>query len=149
MKNLIWVGPGDYKDQKPLLEEGLATEADIQPGHVVEYAAANAGYSKATSAATVFGILFLIANKNELQAKEITDLWTLDETMTVVKPRSGEYINVLVETGQALDKGTALTRSATAGLLTIAATDGTEQVLCYSDEVVTTTATQLVRVYVA
>ena len=53
-------------------------------------------------------------------------------------------------TGQALLRGTALTRlAATPGALTIAAVDGSEEILCYADEVVTTAATQLVRVSVA
>ena len=57
---------------------------------------------------------------------------------------------MLVVTGQALVVGTALTRSVgTAGALVIAATDGTEEVLCHADEIVTTAATQLVRVSVA
>lgn len=146
-KRVIYVGPADDADHKPLHVEGIATEAGILPGSVLDYAAASAGLELMDDAATVFGKPLLVADKDEMRTKSVDDAWTLDENMVAISPRSGEFLNVLVITGQALVRGTALTRSvATPGALIIAATDGTEEILCHSDEVVTTTATQLVRV---
>ena len=74
--------------------------------------------------------------------------------MVAIKARSGDILNVLVATGQAIaSKGTPLSLNG-AGLLKIAVTPATvgatsEQVLAYADEIVTTTGTQLVRVRVA
>ena len=68
--------------------------------------------------------------------------------MVAIAPRSGESMNVLCANAQVLVKGvTPLTRDG-AGALRVALTDGTEEVLCYADETVTTTAEQLVAVQV-
>lgn len=146
-KRVIWVGPADGANHKPLNQEGIATEA-ITPGSIVDYAAANAGFELSDAAATVFGETFLVADKNQQQSLSVDDDWTINENMVAIQPRSGEFVNALVVTGQALVKGTALTRVA-AGHLTIAAVDGTVDIVGYSDEIVTTSATQLVRVRVA
>lgn len=147
-KRVIFVGPADGADHKPLHEEGVCAEV-CSPGAVLDYAAASAGFELMDDAATVFGKPLLVADKDEARSKSVDDPWTIDENMVAIRPRSGEFINVQVITAQALVKGTALTRSAaTPGALVIAATDGTEEILCYADEIVTTTATQLVRVRV-
>jgi len=146
-KRVIFVGPADGMNHKPLNIEGVATEA-ITPGSVVDFAAANAGFELSDAAATVFGEMFLVADKDQQRTKSVDDLWTISENMVAIQPRSGEFINVLVVTGQALVKGTALTRVAP-GLLTVAATNGTVDILCYSDEIVTTSGTELVCVRVA
>lgn len=150
-KRVIYAGPADGSAfAHPLKVEGLASEASILPGSVLDYAAASAGLELMDDAATVFGKPLMVADKDELGAGSVDDAWTIAESMVGLKPRSGEFFNVLVITAQALVRGTALTRSvATPGALIIAATDGTEEVLCYADEVVTTAATQLVRVYAA
>lgn len=143
-KRVIYVGPADGPNRKPLTVEGIATEA-IAPGSIVDFAAANAGLELSDAAATVFGEMFLVADKDQMRSKSVDDAWTIDENMVSIQPRSGEIVNALVVTGQALVKGTALTRVAP-GLLTIAATDGTVDILCYSDEIITTSGTELVRV---
>ena len=149
-KRVIYVGPVDGSNHKPLAVEGVATESGILPGAVLDYAASSAGLELMDDAATVFGKPLLVADKNEMLSKSVDDAWTINENMVAIQPRSGEFLNVLVVTAQALVKGTALTRSAvTPGALVIAATDGSEEILCYADEAVTTTATQLVRVYAA
>jgi hypothetical protein len=148
-KRVIYVGPADGSNCNPLTVEGLATEASILPGSVLDYAAASAGLELMDDAATVQGKPLLVANKDEFNSSSVDDAWTSGETMIAIKPRSGEFLNVLVVTGQALVVGTPLTRSAaTPGSLVIA-TPATDQVLCYADEVVTTAATQLVRVSIA
>jgi len=148
-KRSIYVAPADGAFDKALTVEGVATEA-ISPGAVVDYAAASAGLELMDDAATVFGKPLLVADKDQMRSKSVDDAWTINENMVAIKPRSQETLNVLCVTAQALLRGTALTRSAvTPGALVIAATDGTEEILCYSDEAVTTTATQLVAVTVA
>ena len=98
-------------------------------------------------AATVFGKPLMVANKDEHASESVDTAWTISENMIGIKPRSKELLNVLVVTAQALVRGTPLTRSVgTPGALVIAALDGTEEILCLSDEVVTTAATQLVTV---
>lgn len=148
-KQMIWVGPADGANHKPLRIEGVATEAAL-PGAVLDFAAASAGLELMDDAATVFGKPLMVADKDSMRQKSVSTAWTINENMVAIQPRSGERLNVLCVTGQALVRGTPLTRSvATPGALVIAATDGTEEVLCYADEIVTTTATQLVRVKVA
>lgn len=148
-KQMIWVGPADGANAKPLRIEGVATEAAL-PGAVLDFAAASAGLELMDDAATVFGKPLMVADKDSMRQKAVSDAWVINENMVAIQPRSGERLNVLCVTGQALVRGTPLTRSVvTPGALVIAATNGTEEVLCYADEIVTTTATQLVRVKVA
>lgn len=146
-KRVIFVGPADDADHKPLAIEGIATEA-ILPGSILGFAAASAGLELSDAAATVFGEVPVVADKSQLPSRQIDEAWGIGETMAAIQPRSGEFVNVLVITGQALVKGTALARSATPGTLQIAATGGTEDIFGFSDEIVTTTATQLVCVRV-
>lgn len=148
-KRLIWMGPADGANQKPLNIEGVATEAGILPGSVLDFAAADAGLELADDAATVFGKLSMVADKNQQQSISVDTAWTLDENMVGIQPRSGEFVNVLVITAQAILKGLPLARSATPGALKLAATDGTDDIFGYADETVTTTATQLVAVRMA
>lgn len=146
-KRVIFVGPADGSNHKPLTVEGIATEASILPGSVLDYAASSAGLELMDDAATIFGKPLLVADKDGMRQKSVDDAWIINENMVGIQPISGEFVNVMVITAQALVIGTALTRvAATPGALAIAATDGTEEILCYSDEVVTTTETQLVRV---
>lgn len=143
-KRIIYVGPADGADHKPLVVEGLATEVGILPGSVIDYAAAGAGLELADDAATVFGKIFMVADKDSARTRSVDTAWTNGETMKGIQVRSGELVNVLVITGQALVVGTALARSATPGALQIAATDGTDEIECFANEAVTTGATQLV-----
>lgn len=148
-KQMIYVGPADGANHKPLHIEGVATEAGILPGAVLDFAASSAGLELMDDAATVFGKPLMVADKDSMRQKSVSDAWVINENMVGIQPRSGERLNVLVITGQALVRGTPLTRSAaTPGALVIAA-PATDEVLCYADEIVTTTATQLVRVKVA
>lgn len=148
-KRVIWCGPTDGSNDKPLHVEGVALDA-VAPGTVVEEVAT--GLQVNENAATVFGQELLVADKDEMRSKSVDDAWTLNANMVAVKPRSGEFCNVLVATGQALVRGTPLSLNG-AGLLKIAVTPAvvgatSEQVLAYSDEAVTTSGTTLVRVRV-
>ena len=150
-KRVIWVGPADGSNAKPSNSEGVATQSTILPGSVVIEAAASAGFELSDVAATQAGNPFLVADKDQMRTKSVDDAWTISENMVAIQPRSGEYLNVLVVTGQTLVAGSPLSRSATDGALKLAVTPATvgatsEEILCYADEIVTTTGTQLVRV---
>lgn len=144
-KRVIYVGPADGSNHKPLNVEGVAAAA-IAPGTILKQTTTTLAASDI--AATVFGQLLLVADKDQQRSKSVDDAWTISENMVAIQPRSGEFMNILVATGQNLDPGTALSRNGL-GALKIAATDGTEEIVAYSDEDVTTTATTLVRVRVA
>jgi hypothetical protein len=153
-KRVIWVGPADGSNAKPSTIEGIATTAVITPGSVVIQAASDAGFELSDVAATLTGNPFVVADKDQMRTKSVDDAWAIDENMVAIQTRSGEYLNVLVITAQALVIGTPLSRSGTDGALKIAVTPAifgatSEEILCYVDEIVTTTATQLVRVRVA
>lgn len=141
-KRSIWVGAVDGANQKPLNLEGVAVAA-IAPGTVLSKS--SSGLDVSAVAATVFGQLTLIADKDQMRSKSVDDAWTINENMVSIQPRSGEFLNVLVVTAQNLEIGTALARNGS-GLLVIAATGGTNEIVGYSDEDVTTSGTQLVRV---
>lgn len=143
-KNLIWTGPANGANVSPLNVEGVAASA-ILPGTLIDQT--SLGLKVDVTAITVVGQRFIVADKDQLRTKLITDPWTIAENMVGIMPRSGETMNVLCVTGQALIQGvTPLGRNG-AGLLAIA-TVATDDVLCYADETVTTTATQLVAVQV-
>lgn len=142
-KRTIFVGPADGSNHKPLNVEGVATEV-VTPGEVVDFAAADAGLELADDAATVFGKIFMVADKDQQRSLSVDDDWTINENMVAIQPRSGEFVNVMVITAQTVLKGSALGRSATPGALKLAATNGTDEIEIIAWETVTTTATQLV-----
>lgn len=139
-KRVIYVGPADGSDDKPLNVEAIAKVAHL-PGTPLALAADSTGFEAAAQGDN----LLLVADKDQQRSKSVDDAWTINENMVAIQPRSGELVNVLVVTAQALVRGTPLTVPVAGGPLSI----GTEaNAVCYSDEVVTTTATQLVRVRV-
>lgn len=142
-KQTIFVGPADDANHKPLTVEGLATVA-VTPGSAVNQVAN--GFELSTTANGDFQKTFLVANIDEARSRTVADDWALNQSMVAIQPRSGEFFNALVITGQAITIGDALTRSATGGALQLAAGDNTDDIVGYADETVTTTATQLVRV---
>lgn len=146
-KRCIWVGAVDGPADKPLHIEGVCLSATLLPGTIMEEV--STGLQRNATAATTFGQELIVADKDEMRSKSVDDAWTQNENMVAIRPRSGEFFNALVATGQALVRGVPLALNG-AGLLKIAVTPATvgatsEQVLCYADETVTTTGTQLVR----
>ena len=149
-KRVIYVGPVDGSNHKPLNIEGIAVSAML-PGTFLKQT--TSGLAVNDIAAIIFGEQFIIADKDQQRSKSVDDAWTINENMVAIAPRSGEFVNALIVTGQALTRGTPLARNG-AGLLKIAVTPATvgatsEEIVGYSDEDVTTTATQLVTVRVA
>ncbi len=149
-KRTIYVGPADGSNHKPLNIEGKAVAATA-PGTVMQEVAT--GLQANALAAIIFGEQLIVADKDQQRSRSVDTAWTINENMVAIQARSGEFLNVLVVTGQTLIKGSPLSRNG-AGLLKLAVTPATvgatsEEIACFSDETVTTTATQLVRVRVA
>lgn len=146
-KRTIWVGPADGSAfAHPQTVEGKALGV-VRPGALVAQAAT--GIDEAATASTVFGVLPLFANKDEMGTSLSVDTdWTSGENMVAIQGRSGDFLNVLVATSQTISKSGMGLASAGDGTLKLAATDGTDEILAYSDEIVTTTAAQLVRVVI-
>lgn len=149
-KRVIYVGPCDGSNHKPLTLEGIAVAAHA-PGTLLKRTAA--GLANNDVAATVFGEQLIVADKDQMRSKSVDDAWTINENMVAIVPRSGEFINALVATTQTLIAGDPLSRNG-AGLLKLAVTPATvgatsEEIVAYADEAITTTATTLVRVRVA
>ena len=146
-KRVIYVGPADGSNEKPLDIEGIAVSA-VLPGTVLKRLAT--GLDTNDIAATIFGEQFIVADKDQQRSRAVTEAWTINENMVAIVLRSGEFGNVLVATGQTLIKGDPLSRNG-AGLLKLAVTPATvgatsEEIECFSDEAIVTSATTLVRV---
>ena len=141
-KQKIYLGQADGS-ATPTLVEGLAVDA-IVPGSLVERGAS--GLSTSNNAATVFNSECLVAQEiGSGRGAEITTAWTIGDTAQAVKVKSGEFVNVRVATGQTIVVGTALSSNGD-GTLKLAITDGTEQILFYAEEAVTTSGVTLVTV---
>lgn len=124
--------------------EGAATAA-VRPGALVTRSAT--GMAESALAATVFGQQPVFADYNFLQAGTVDQSWAIGENVVARQLESGRIACVLVAAGQDITtKGTALSSNGD-GTLKIAATDGTEQVVCYAEEIINTgAAAALVRV---
>ena len=149
-KRTIWMGPADGANANPLNIEGKAVAA-IAPGTFLKRTAA--GLDVNDIAAIIFGEQFIIADKDQMRSKSVDDAWTINENMVAIAPRSGEFVNALVATGQTLVVGSPLARNG-AGLLKLAVTPATvgatsEEIVAYSDEALTTSGTELVAMRIA
>ncbi len=149
-KRVIYVGPADGANHKPLNIEGVAVAA-VLPGTVLKRLAT--GLDTNDIVATTFGEQLIVADKDQQRTKSVDTAWTINENMVAIAPRSGEFINVLVATGQTLIKGDPLSRNG-AGLLKLAVTPVTvgatsEEIVGFADEAIVTSATTLVCVRVA
>ena len=136
-KNKIYLGPADAANCHALRVEGLADDA-ILPGTLVKRTAT--GLATSDKAATVFNSETIIAEEYGAYVDlGVDDTYTVGDTALAVDVRSGEFVNVRVATGQNITtKGTALSSNGD-GQFKIAATDGTEQVLLYADEIINVT----------
>ena len=149
-KRTMFVGPADGANHKPLNIEGKAIVA-IAPGTWLKRT--TAGLDVNDIAAIIFGEQLIVADKDQQRSKSVDTAWTINEHMVAIAPRSGEFINLLIVTGQTLIVGSPIARNG-AGLGKLAVTPATvgatsEEINAYADETVTTTATQLVRCRVA
>lgn len=139
-KRVIYVGGVGSNECKPLNVEGIAKAAHL-PGTPVSFSTDGTGLEAAAQGDN----LFLVADKDQQRTRSVDDAWAINENMVAIQPRSGEFVNVLVVTGQALVRGTPLTVPVAGGALEV----GTEaNAVAYADETITTTATELVCVRV-
>ena len=151
-KRNIYVGPADHGHAgKPLNVEGKALVV-VRPGALCSEAAT--GIDENAVAAIIFGASKLWADKDQQRSKTVEDDWASGENMVAIQGRSGEFLNVLVADSQTITKSRTPLSSNGDGTLKIAVTPATvgatsEEILAYSDEIVTTTAIQLVRVVIA
>jgi len=148
-KRTIYVG-GGVNSALPLNVEGVAV-AGTAPGTLMDNGAA--GLAISAAAATDKGAQLLFADKDQLRSKSVDDAWTINENMVAIQGRSGDILNVLVETAITLVDGDPMCSNG-AGLLTKATVLTTtavssEVILAYADESLTTSGTTLVRVKIA
>lgn len=129
----------------PKAQEGIALDAGILPGSLVDFAAN--GFNQNADAATVFGNQLLIADYAINSAGDVDTAWTQNESMVARALPADCRANVLVAAGNnILAVGTALSSNGD-GTLKIALTNGTEKIIAYSDEIINVTgAAALVRV---
>jgi len=145
-KRTIFVGPADDANHKPLTFEGIAGGA-IRPGTLVVVIAGD--ILENGEASTVFGTPTLIADKDELRTRSVDDALVSGDQVQAFRPRSGEFFNVLVASGQVPAQGLALASNGD-GTLKAAATDGSDAIVAYCDETVPVLADDtLIRVYFA
>ena len=135
-KRKIYLGPIDSGLNGPLIVEGLAVDAFTAGELLVQTAS---GLATSSIAATVFNSECLVASEiSESEGGTIATAHIIGDTAEAIAVRSGEFVNVAVAASQNItSKGTALSSNGN-GTLKIALTNGTEQVLFYSDEIVNT-----------
>lgn len=138
----IWVGQADGPNEKPLLEEGLVVDAFL-PGTLV--VKGTAGLATSTKSATVFNSEALVAIEQGANVGAvITTPWVVGETGKAIQVLSGQSVAIRVAAGNNITAPRTALSSNGDGTFKIAATDGTEQILFYADQVVNVTAVQLV-----
>ena len=117
-KRVIYVGPADGANHKPLNVEGLCVAA-MAPGTILKQD--SSGLDINDNAATVFGQRLLIADKDQMRTKSVDTNWTINENMVAIAPRSGEFFNALTATGLIISAGVTMTRNG-AGLFAFEST---------------------------
>ena len=136
-KTLVWRGNVASANAQPLLNEGIALDAML-PGTLVSQVAT--GLQTSVVAATVFTNRPLFANRDVMRQKNMNAAFIINESMQAVMFRSGESGCVRVINGQNItSRGVGLASNGD-GTLKIAATDDTDQILCWSDEIINTGA---------
>lgn len=144
-KTLVWRGNASGAQMQPNLFEGIALDAML-PGVLVQPVAT--GISTTAVIATVFNSKPIFSNRDVMRQKNMDAAWVINESMQAVEFRSGEFGCVRVAATQNITARRVGLSSNGDGTLKIALTDGTEQILCYSDEIINTGgAAALVNVY--
>jgi hypothetical protein len=140
-KNVIFRGSAEIN--KPILDEAVLVAA-IAPGSLMIKDATGKFAVHATANGGSEEQLYILDANTLLQLPVTTNV-ALGDTGQGFEPRPGERYNMLVATGQTIDVLDKPLTSAGNGLLDIG-TPATEDILCYADEIITTTATTLVAV---
>ena len=124
--NVIWVGPADGANHKPLTIEGTAGGA-ILPGSLA--AVDGNAITSSTADGTKQADLVIAREIGEQYGASVTTQWATGNNVICVRPRSGEFFNVVVEAGQTITRGTALTANGGGQFKAAGASDVH---LCYS-----------------
>lgn len=144
-KTLVWRGSADAANKAPNVFEGIALDAML-PGVLLDPVAT--GLQTSAIAATVFNSKPIFSNRDVMRQKNMDAAWVINESAQGVEFRSGEFGCVRVAASQVIAKRRTPLSSNGDGTLKIALTDGTEQILAYSDEIITTGGSaELVNVY--
>lgn len=148
-KTLVWRGNAAGAEMKPNVFEGLCVDAML-PGTLLTSSAS--GLATSTQDGVVFGASKIFANRDVMRQKNIDEAWVVDDSMQAVEFRSGEFGCVLVATGQTIAARRTPLASNGDGTLKIAVTPATvgatsEEIICYADEIITTSGVTLVNVY--
>lgn len=128
---------GSVENNQPEQVELPGAAAGILPGNILLRASDE---FKKHDGAGLGGFVYIA---KEAPNNDVDTAYAADETVFAYRPKSGDYYRALVATGQALVVDSPLTSSG-AGLLALAT--GTDVVICYADEAITTTATTAVAV---
>lgn len=142
-KRTIFVGGENYAHVTTDDQPSIAGAAGILPGNLLQTSAT--GFVIHATAGATDKPIVLIADMPLDVAQGVNTAYASGDTVNAFQLLPGMKANVLVATGQTITKfGTPLTSNG-AGLFRIA-TPATEEVLAYADEIITTSATTLVRV---
>lgn len=133
---------GSVENVKPTQDEAL-TAASTLPGTLL-YKNSGVFTAHATDGGGA-GVKLYVADLNTLQQGDTTTAWASGDTAVAFEPRQDERYNMLVATGQTISAVDTPLTSNGDGTLRIGIV-GTDDILCYSDEIVTTSAAQLVAV---
>jgi hypothetical protein len=130
-KNKIYAGNAKKTGENPLIVEGIPT-VDIAPGSAVTVI--NGTVSLA--AGNNVDYTGLVADRvPSTLGGEITTLNAANETMKVIEPVSGDYVNLLFEAGQNVESGRVASASdTTPGKHIIASSGGGVRKLFKTDE---------------
>lgn len=144
-KTLVWRGNASDANRQPNFFEGICLDTML-PGTLLSVVAT--GLQTSVIAATVFSERPIFANRDVMRQKNMDAVWVLNDSMQAVEFRGGESGTVRVATTQDITKRRTPLSSNGDGTLKIAVTDGTEQILAYSDEIINTGGSvTLVNVY--
>ncbi len=125
--NVIWVGPADGANRKPLTVEGTATEIGIRPGMLVTVL--NGEMAKSANDGTTASQLLIAREIGEQFGSDITVAWTNGSNAISVAPRSGEFFNVSLAAAQTIVDGDALTSAGNGQFKKAGAADA---IYCYA-----------------
>ena len=123
-------------------QEGSAT-ASVRPGALVALSAA--GVTESAELGTVFGTEALFADRDMLRATDSDTPITVGEVVIARQLETGKIANVLAVAAVYASCGIGLASNAD-GTLKTAATDGTEKIIAYTDEIITLAGVDFLRV---
>ncbi|MEQ3653689.1 MAG: hypothetical protein ABNH21_06600 [Glaciecola sp.] len=115
--------------------EGLAT-ADVRPGSIVEQSAS--GIAESNDIDAIFNQQTLFADYDQLGAGDVDTVIASGSTVLACPLPKGCAANVLVNSLQNITKKGMGLAPAGNGTLKLAAADGTDKVVAYSDEIINT-----------